>query len=90
MTLEVYSIAPILHSRPSLVCQLSDITQDEAIERLKKAGVLAIAGTTESAIVLLGFNYEVSAFVRDLQRYGCPHRPQTRFTLGKLRALAAS
>lgn len=89
MTTEVYSIVPVLHHIPSLVCQLTDITPDEAIERLRRAGVLAVEGIDGSSVVLLGFNCEVSRLIADLRKYGFAREPTCIRTMGKMRALAS-
>jgi hypothetical protein len=88
MTTTVFSAAKLLHSKPALVCQLSELTPREAIDKLSKAGVLAIEGPESDSIVLLGFSYEVSKLVTDLRLYGYARKPESRFTLGKLRKLS--
>lgn len=89
MSINVYSIVPTLHYKPSLICQLKNISVSNALERLQKAGVLAIPGLDDSSIVLLGFDYEVALYVNDLRRFGHPHHPTSSRVVGKLRALAA-
>ena len=85
MTTTVFSSAKLLHSKPSLVCQLSDLTPDEAIKRLQASGVIAIEGPEPDSIVLLGFSYEVSQLVTDFRRYGKPYHPQACAAFAKLK-----
>jgi hypothetical protein len=85
MTTEVISFC---HSRPSLVCQLREITPDEAIAKLSRAGILAIEGDKPNTIVLLGFSQEVRTLLDDLRVYGIPVHAAARYTLGKLRKLS--
>jgi hypothetical protein len=88
MMTTVFSIAPQVHHKSSLVCQLQDITPDDAIERLQKLGVLAVEGQLPNSIVLVGFNWEVSKLVWDLDRYGYPRNTARIF--GKLSKRLAS
>jgi hypothetical protein len=85
MNTTVFSIAPQLHTRPALICQLHDISPDAAIERLSHAGILAIAGTEPNSVVLIGFTYEVSLLVSDLKRYGTAWHLTSRIALAKLK-----
>ena len=87
MTTTVFSASPALHTRTRLICQLQDLSPEDAIERLEKAGILAIAGPEPSSIVLLGFEYSVSIILRDFRLYGYPRHSGA--TLKKLAKLAS-
>jgi hypothetical protein len=89
MTTTVFSVAPLLHSSPALVCQLRDITPHEAIARLASAGVLATEGLEPSSIVLLGYRYEIANLVRAYSRHADVERNNPRL-LAKLRRLASA
>jgi len=65
MTTQVFSAVPKLHKSQDLVCQLQDISPDEAIERLHKLGILAIEGEAPSSIVLVGFHHDVAVLLDD-------------------------
>ena len=91
MTLAVYR-APERQSmtaRSSLVCHLRSITVADAIDRLSRAGVLAIEGPEESSIILVGFTFPIVTLLHDWRRYGFPRAPEARYALGKLRKLAS-
>lgn len=80
-------------TRNCLVAHLRSTSPEEAIERLKKAGVLAIPGPTDNSIVLVGYHVEVRAlldFWRTASTVEQPHGDATRFHLGKLRKLASN
>lgn len=89
MSIKIYSVVPTLHYKPSLICQLKNITVPNALERLQKAGVLAVPGFDDSSIVIIAYSYEVALYVNDLRRFGHPHHPTSSRVVGKLRALAA-
>jgi len=75
-------------SRDSLVCHLSSISSQDAIERLSRAGVLAIEGPEENSILLLGFHREIRkllAFWRNPRLY----TDDISLTIAKLRRLSA-
>ena len=69
MCTTVFSAAPTLHHSPELVCVLHDITPEAAIERLSKAGILAIEGEDPKSIILLGFDYRTSIIIKKLEHY---------------------
>ena len=75
-------------SRDSLVCHLSSISPQDAIDRLSRAGVLAIEGPEENSILLLGFHREIRkllAFWRNPRLYS----DDISLTIAKLRRLSA-
>ena len=56
-------------SHNCLIAHLRSITPIEAIERLQRAGVLAIEGLEPSSIMLVGYSYETSILLRSLRMY---------------------
>jgi hypothetical protein len=85
MTTTVYKLA----SKDSLVCHLRSTTPNEAIEKLQKAGVLAIEGAEENSIVLVGYRVEVRRLL-DYFRTQELAFGNDRYFIGKLKSLATS
>lgn len=79
----------VRHAHPCLIAHLRSTTPDEAIEKLAKAGVLALYGPEPSSIVLVGFTAITRQLLLDFKRHGGPCHPETRYLLGKLRKLAS-
>jgi hypothetical protein len=77
-------------SRPALlICHLRSTTPEEAIEKLQRAGVLAIPSIDESSIVLIAYRVEAR---RLLEYYRTGHLDafdtHTSRFIGTLRKLA--
>jgi hypothetical protein len=69
MTTAVYSAIQSLHSAPTMICALSDTTPDQAIDVLKRVGIIALPSEyDEAAIVLVGFSYEISTLIQGIAR----------------------
>jgi hypothetical protein len=86
MCMTIYSAAPALHSGVVPICQLSDVSPDEALEALHTSGIAAVAGPGDSSITIIGYNREAALLVRDYRLYGRAHMPLSSRYLEKLRS----
>jgi hypothetical protein len=77
-SLSVYSIAPKLHAKPELVCQLDNVSADEAIEKLSKAGALAIEDESSHSITILGYNKTLAQSIDAFKLHGLAHGSWSR------------
>jgi hypothetical protein len=91
MTTTVYTLeATKQNLSSSLVAHLRSTTPEEAIAKLQKAGVLAIAGPDPSSIVLVGYRLEIRHLLDDWRQYGFARQQDSRFTIGKLAKLRSA
>ncbi len=75
MTTAVYKLST---RKDSLVAHLRSTTPDEAIEKLQRAGVLAIHGPDDSSIILVGYHIEPQHFLEDMAFLGYLRRLDAR------------
>ncbi|MFA5422162.1 MAG: hypothetical protein WC344_05250 [Bacilli bacterium] len=92
MTTAVFSAIPKLHSKVTFICGLLDTTPDEAISRLKKAGIIALEDEADpAAIIIIGYRYEVITSIDALiahEKARAENKTRKRITFTKQRRLS--
>jgi len=59
MTVAVYSIAPLLHEKRTLVGQVDGATSEEVRDRLEKLGALTIVSEDKLYVTILGYDHNL-------------------------------